>query len=249
MFVVSTANTVWTVTALRLSTIPLSWTFLPWDLLRNPFRTTTKSAKGKIHPPLPFLLILTTVPCTNSIVKSLTGASRVIVFHHLIRGRPADEALLANKSNRIPAYRAHVDQSAASAHVRLARHSPADVDKKTPFQVINLWRPLVGPVQDAPLAMVDYTTVNPSDLFPAQLSWPDPEETLLARYNPAAEWVFLEEQTSDEVVLIKCFDSRAENEGKDGIAPYGVHGAFVHPDWKGPVHRQSVEIRALALFD
>ena len=38
-------------------------------------------------------------------------------------------------------------------------------------QVINLWRPIRGPLQDAPLAVCDARTVAFEDLVPAQTSF------------------------------------------------------------------------------
>lgn len=73
--------------------------------------------------------------------------------------------------------------------------------------------------------------------------------------NPSAaghEWYYKNEQTPEEVLLIKCFDSlisEGKNEGK--IARRAPHCAFVDPERDGEEwsDRESVEIRAICIFD
>ena len=45
----------------------------------------------------------------------------------------------------------------------------ADDLLKGRVQVINLWRPIKGPLQDSPLAVCDATTIEPGDLVPSDL--------------------------------------------------------------------------------
>lgn len=58
--------------------------------------------------------------------------------------------------------------------------------------------------------------------------------------------------TPDEVMFIKCFDSRSEGRpnGREGLAALTPHTAFVDPatppDAKG---RQSIEVRCLVFYD
>lgn len=58
--------------------------------------------------------------------------------------------------------------------------------------------------------------------------------------------------TPDEVMFIKCFDSRSEGQpnGRKGLAALTPHTAFVDPatppDAKG---RQSIEVRCLVFYE
>jgi hypothetical protein len=42
-------------------------------------------------------------------------------------------------------------------------------------QVINVWRPIRGPLRDAPLAMADGQTVEAGDLVASDLIYPKPQ--------------------------------------------------------------------------
>lgn len=50
--------------------------------------------------------------------------------------------------------------------------------------------------------------------------------------------------TRDEAVLIKCFDS-----AQDGRARFSLHSAFELPESEQAAPRESIEVRAFALFD
>ena len=56
---------------------------------------------------------------------------------------------------RQPATRVHVDQTDISGVNRVREHLPDEADEllKGRVQVINVWRPIRGPLRDAPLAM------------------------------------------------------------------------------------------------
>jgi hypothetical protein len=107
-------------------------------------------------------------------------------------------------------------------------------------QIINLWRPIRGPVVDAPLAVCDARSVSPDDLVPGDLVYRDRiGETYSVTYNPRHRWFYLSAMTPQEAFLIKCFDSKT-----DGRARFTPHCAFRNP--RAPAHapnRQSIELR------
>lgn len=59
----------------------------------------------------------------------------------------------------------------------MIRHTGDDAERllRGRAQLINLWRPLRGPVLDVPLAFADARTLNKSDLVPSRLIYPDRE--------------------------------------------------------------------------
>jgi hypothetical protein len=109
-------------------------------------------------------------------------------------------------------------------------------------QIINLWRPIRGPLHDAPLAVCDAQTVSPDDLVPSDLIYPHRVgETYGVKYNPAHRWFYIPEMRTDEVLLLKCYDSEL-----DGRARFLPHTAFVDPTTPPDAPpRESIELRTL----
>ena len=81
---------------------------------------------------------------------------------------------------------------------RVREHLPDEADEllKGRVQVINVWRPIRGPVRDAPLAMADGQTVAPDDLVASDLIYPNRSgETYSVKYNPNQRWYYIPEMT------------------------------------------------------
>ena len=110
------------------------------------------------------------------------------------------------------------------------------------FEIVNVWRPIRGPLRDAPLAVCDATSVAFADFVPSDLVYRDRiGETYRVRYNPAHRWFYMPEMRSDEAVLIKCYDS-----AEDGTARFTAHSAFEDPTAPADVlPRESIEVRTL----
>ncbi|KIM43506.1 hypothetical protein M413DRAFT_443437 [Hebeloma cylindrosporum] len=188
-------------------------------------------------------------PESIELIKSLTGASRVVLFDHTIRRRRPGQ-LDDGADRRQPVAQVHVDQTKKSSIARVHRHLPAaDVPKllEGRFQIINLWRPIGNPAIDWPLGLCDYRSVDAKDPFPVALVYPDHEgETLAIKYNTNHKWKYLHGMTPDEVVLIKCFDSKQDA----GIAVFTPHTGFSDPTTpEGTPLRESIELRALVFYD
>ena len=109
-------------------------------------------------------------------------------------------------------------------------------------QIINLWRPIRGPLRDAPLAVCDAQTVSPDDLVPSDLIYPHRVgETYGVKYNPAHHWFYVPEMRTDDVLLLKCYDSEL-----DGRARFLPHTAFIDPTTPPDAPpRESIELRTL----
>ena len=86
-----------------------------------------------------------------------------------------------------PATRVHVDHTAKSGPQRVRDLLGDDAEEllRGRVQVLNLWRPIHGPLQDAPLAMCDAKTIDPADLVPSDLVYRHRVgETYSVTYNP-----------------------------------------------------------------
>jgi hypothetical protein len=183
-------------------------------------------------------------PAAEAFLRATLKADRVFLFDHTVRRRVDGAPDIRGAGPRQPATRVHVDQTVASGANRVREHLPDEADEllKGRVQVINLWRPIRGPVRDAPLAMADGTTVAPGDLVASDLIYPNRRgETYSVKYNPNHRWFYFPEMTTDEAILLKCYDSET-----DGRTRFGPHTAFVDPTTPaGTPPRESIELRTL----
>ncbi|KAI0399487.1 hypothetical protein F4802DRAFT_34469 [Xylaria palmicola] len=185
-------------------------------------------------------------PETEQLLKDVTGASKVFIFDHTIRRQEKDARTGdAPKLNlRGPVQRVHIDQSYAASLSRVPHHLPAEEAAellKGRVQIINVWRP-IKTVERDPLAVADAHSVGEEELVPIGLIYPTRKgETLSVRHSPAHRWYYKRGLTPQEVLLIKCFDSKT-----DGRARRIPHTAFVDPSSKPDApSRESIELRCL----
>jgi hypothetical protein len=79
------------------------------------------------------------------------------------------------------------------------------------FAIINLWRPIRGPLLDSPLALCDARSLEEEYLVASDLKYPDRTgETYSITYNPNQRYYYSPGMQPDEAVLIRCFDSALE---------------------------------------
>jgi hypothetical protein len=184
---------------------------------------------------------------TVSLLEELTGASRVVVFDHTIRRRIPGAADRGTGIPRQPVPRVHNDYTVKSGpqRVRDLLGDEADALLQKRFSVINVWRPIRGPVQDSPLAVTDARSVAQHDLVATDLVYPDRMgEIYYVKFNPEHRWFYAPAMRSDEVMLIKCYDSVA-----DGRARFVPHSAFIDPTTPlGAAPRESIELRTLVFY-
>ncbi|KAK1656705.1 amino acid permease-domain-containing protein [Colletotrichum godetiae] len=178
----------------------------------------------------------------EELLKDVTGASRVFIFDHTIRRQPPGSAT-QERAGRGPVQRVHIDQSYKAALSRVPHHLPEDANHllKGRVQIINVWRP-IKTVQRDPLAFAEAGSVSESDLVVTELIYPNRRgETYAVRHNTNHMWYYKHGLTPDEVILIKCFDSKT-----DGRARRVPHTAFVDPTASPDAPpRESIEVRAL----
>jgi hypothetical protein len=182
-------------------------------------------------------------PEVERAVKQATGAYRVHIFDHTTRRRVPD-AQDRSDAPRQPVQRVHIDHTARSGPQRVRDLLPDEADEllKGRVQVINLWRPIKGPVQDSPLAVCDATTIDVADLVPSDLVYPHRVgETYSVKYNPAHRWFYVPRMQPDEALLLKCSDTKT-----DVPARFTPHSAFIDPTVSADAPpRESIEVRTL----
>ena len=183
------------------------------------------------------------------LVRSIMGASKVITFDHNLRHAAAPGRDSSGISQ--PVRRVHNDFTADSGVRRardelLARGEDAERLLKHRFAIVNVWRPIRGPVQNSPLAVCDASTVDPQDFVVSDLVYRDRVgHTYAVAYNPRHRWFYFPEMRVDEALLIKSFDSKADG----STARFAPHTAFDDPNSPpDAAPRESIEVRTLALF-
>jgi hypothetical protein len=186
-------------------------------------------------------------PEAVSLLEELTGASRVIVFDHTIRRRIPGATDRSHGIPRQPASRVHNDYTVKSGPQRvldlLGEEAGELLHRR--FSVVNLWRPIRGPIEDAPLAVADARSVKREDLVATDLVYPDRiGEIYYVKFSPSHRWFYAPAMREDEMMLIKCFDS-----ADDGRARFAPHSAFTDPTTPpGALPRESIELRTLVFY-
>jgi len=183
-------------------------------------------------------------PEVEQVVKAATGAYRVHIFDHTTRRRvPGAEDRGAN-TPRQPVQRVHIDHTARSGPQRVRDLLPDEAEEllKGRVQVVNLWRPVRGPLLDSPLAVCDATSVGAGQLVPSDLVYPHRVgETYSVTYDRGHRWYYVPQMRPDEALLIKCSDTSTAVPAR-----FTPHSAFADPT--APVDappRESIEVRTL----
>ncbi len=189
-------------------------------------------------------------PEIEALLRREFGASRVAIFDATRRSDGGTGALNPD-GLRGPATRVHVDYTVKSGPQRVkdilgeaeaARLAAAGAR----IVQVNVWRPIRGPVERAPLALADASSVKPEELVATDQIFPDRVgEIYNVAYAPEQRWYYASRMTRDEVILIKGWDS-----ADDGRARFTPHGAFNLPDTRADAPpRESIEVRTLVVIE
>jgi hypothetical protein len=182
-------------------------------------------------------------PEVEQLVAQNTGAARVLVFDHTVRRRVHDAA----SALRTPVPRVHNDYTAKSGPQRVRDLLGAEAEGllRRRFSIVNVWRPIRGPLEDAPLALCDARSIAPDDLVVTDLLYRDRiGEIYYVRHSPAHRWFYAPRMTRDEVLLFRCYDSE-----QDGRARFVAHAAFEDPTApRDALPRESIELRTLVFY-
>ena len=183
----------------------------------------------------------------ENLVREATGAARVVVFDHTVRRRVAGPGDGIDRPRREPVPRAHNDYTTKSGPQRVRDLLPDEAERllRRRFSIINVWRPIRGPLEDAPLALCDARSVAAEDLVATDLLYKDRTgETYNVRHNPAQRWFYAPRMSRDEALLFRCYDS-----ADDGRARFVPHAAFEDPTApRTAIPRESIELRTLVFY-
>ncbi len=187
-------------------------------------------------------------PEMERLVKQATGATKVLVFDHATRFDSGTGESGSGRALRKPVRRVHNDYTARSAPQRvrdLLDPEEAEALLKGHFAVVNVWRSIQGPVETAPLAVLDARSVANGDLVATDLVYPERTgEIYEVAHNPTHRWFTFPRMARNETLLIKGYDSR-----EDGRARFTPHTAFDDPTTPpDAAPRESIEVRTFAFF-
>lgn len=181
----------------------------------------------------------------EDLVRRTTAATRVVAFDHNLRSAPRAER--RESAAQMPVRYAHNDYTERSGPQRVRDLFPAGEAERLlrhRFAVINVWKPLRGPVAESPLAVCDARTIGMGHLVPTDLRYPDRTgEIYSLRFDPVHRWFYYSGMRADEAMLLKCFDSDGSR------ARFTAHSAFDDPTSAPDAPaRESIEVRTLAFF-
>ncbi len=186
-------------------------------------------------------------PEMAALLEQYTGASRVLIFDHNVRkDQPEKDGEILY---RPPVKRIHNDYTAKSGPQRLVDllgPEQAEAVKGKRFAIVNVWRPIEGPLESAPLALADTQSVAHEDFVATDLVYPERVgEIYYGAHRPSHRWFYFPKMERDEALLIKGYDSL-----EDGTARFTLHTSFQDPTApEDRLPRHSIEVRALLIFD
>lgn len=173
----------------------------------------------------------------------ISAVELLIIFDYTVRRRentsPRQPVQLVHVDQTSAAAAARVRRHVPDA-------AEAEELLKGRYQIINVWRPIGHPASDFPLAVIDWRSLQPEDLVKVNLMYPKHKEgddgddcgkEVLADpssidstegYEPRGEqfvlvpndshrFFFVKDMTPDEVMFIKCFDSRSQGQPGRGL--------------------------------
>ena len=184
------------------------------------------------------------LPEVEALVKDRTGASRVLTFDYNLRNRARAET---DKAVQKPVTFVHNDYTHGSGPQRvrdLVGDDEAERLLQRRFAVINVWKPIVGPVQQSPLAVCDAASMAQADFIETDLLYPDRNgEIYSVAHNKSHRWFYVSAMQADEAMLLKCYDS-----DESGVARFTAHSAIEIPGVEDAPPRESIEVRTLVFW-
>ena len=150
-------------------------------------------------------------PEVEQLVKDATGASRVVVFDATVRVSGAAREG-GREHLRAPVRNVHNDYTERSGpqRVRDLMGDEAEALLAKRFAVINVWRPIRGPLETSPLGIVDATTIDPDDRVLTDLKYENRTgEIYQYAFNEKHRWYYFPRMLRHEAVLLKCYGLRS----------------------------------------
>lgn len=183
----------------------------------------------------------------QALIKRCSGASDVVVFDHTLR--VSDEAMQKAMGARPTVKGVHNDYTEASAPVRLREivgEAEAGRRMKKRWAIIQVWRPIRGPVLIDPLGICDGRSIPQKGFIRVERRYQyRTGEVYHIAHHPAHQWYWFPRMTREEALVFKVYDSDRSQPSR-----FTAHSAFDDPGTPaGAPSRESIETRTFAFFD
>ncbi|PMD20216.1 hypothetical protein NA56DRAFT_671594 [Hyaloscypha hepaticicola] len=183
-----------------------------------------------------------------ALLKELNGR-HVHVIDFAVRRRDSQFPISTGKEFETlqPAALAHVDFTVREGErlIEVMYGERAVEVLRGHWQIINVWRPLRGPLNDWPLALCDAQSVDfRNDIMAGDIVYENfVTENLQIMHNSDQKWFYLPDQTTSEVLIFKSADSEHSD------APASPHAAFYNPKVApDELPRESIDCRAFVFY-
>merc|ERR550514_2534543 len=134
------------------------------------------------------------------------------------------------------------------------RGVPEEEAQNLDIMFINAWKPFGQTVKDNAFAILDWNTVDPeNDVHIMTRGAPTIKGNIYGSqitYNPNHRWVYMPNQTSEELWLFKQADSRSRDKKPHSLAQYAFHISIRLPDDDGTARsRRSIALRLVLGYE
>ncbi|EED18849.1 conserved hypothetical protein [Talaromyces stipitatus ATCC 10500] len=161
--------------------------------------------------------------CEKYYREYFKGIDEVVFIHYRARNSiTADD----HNSPTGPARVAHVDLSGPEINARIRKAFPdrADFILRGRVRLVNLWRPINGPLQNWPLCVADCNSIQEKHLVATKrIRKTHQAVTRLVVHEPTLKWYYQSGMEDDTLLVLKNYDS------EDGVAKYVPHCSFSLP--------------------
>ncbi|MCC7486165.1 MAG: methyltransferase [Burkholderiales bacterium] len=183
----------------------------------------------------------------QSLVRQRSGASEVVVFDHTLR--VSDEEGQKAVGARPTVKGVHNDYTEASAPRRLREivgDAEAERRLRKRWAIIQVWRPIRGPVMTDPLGICDGRSIPRKGFILVERRYRyRTGEVYHIAHDPAHLWYWFPRMTRDEALVFKVYDSDPAKPSR-----FTAHSAFDVPDTPADAPpRESIETRTFAFFE
>ncbi|KAI3335797.1 hypothetical protein F4824DRAFT_510675 [Ustulina deusta] len=214
-------------------------------------------------------------PEAEELVKTITNATRVHCFSHLIRQNTVEdniEALRKLEASRgrgnisdkegfgkpVPARYAHIDQSGKGARTLLGDNLPDEAEKltETRWGTVNLWRP-IQTIRRDPLCFCDGRTIGDEDLVPIDTT-PPPKGTssFYESVSKGDGFQTLEVRENPKHKWYYLSEMQPDEavifkcyDSKNSSKSRCCHASFRHPQAVDEAPRESIEMRFFVFYE
>nr|QTE75998.1 ScyL2 [Scytalidium album] len=176
--------------------------------------------------------------CETYLKQYFDNVDQVHIIHYRVRCTNSSDP----NSPTGPAKVVHVDQSGPHVTERIHKAFPdcADFLLRGHVRLINLWRPINGPIQNWPLAVCDANSLPEENLIETdRIRKAQKGNTRFVIQAPSMKWYYQSKMEDNTLLVFKSYESQ------DGVAKYASHCSFPLPT-AGPMTppRESIELRA-----